>query len=149
MFNNYNPYMMQQQRFQPNDAVNQPLTNAQFNTQPFIQTPVNNQNVLLGKSVDNIEVVRAMDIPLDGSTSYFPLTDGSAIVTKKLQIDGTSKIIVYKPVEDTNKNQPNYVTFEDLNKIVPDIDITDIEDLKEDMKEIKKQLKDMKKNKGE
>ena len=47
-----------------------------------------------GKTVDSLEVVKAMDIPLDGSVSYFPLVDGSAIETKQLQQDGTSKTII-------------------------------------------------------
>jgi hypothetical protein len=52
----------------------------------------NRQPSLLGKVVDGIDVVRGLDIPLDGSTSYFPLADGSAIATKQLQQDGTSRI---------------------------------------------------------
>lgn len=84
--NNYNPYYNQPQRFQPTEPI-QPI-----NTQPYIPPQTNNtQQVLLGKSVDSIDVVKAMDIPLDGTISYFPLTDGSAIVTKRLQGDGTSK----------------------------------------------------------
>ena len=41
-----------------------------------------------------------MDIPLDGTISFFPLTDGSAIVTKQIQMDGTSKTIIYKPSDE-------------------------------------------------
>ena len=47
-----------------------------------------------------------------GSVNYFPLTDGSAIVTKQLQADGTSKIVIYKP---TTNETPKYVTSDDLN----------------------------------
>ena len=54
-----------------------------------------------------------MDIPLDGRVCYFPLTDGSAIVTKQVQSDGTSKTVVYKPVEENKKESPKYVTFDD------------------------------------
>ena len=72
-----------------------------------------------GKTIDNIEVVKAIDIPLDGSISYFPLADGSAIVSKQLQQDGTSKIIIYKPAEE---NKPiKYVTEGDLNTIRQEI----------------------------
>ena len=69
MYNNqyFNPYMNQQPRYQP---MEQPMNNYQ------IQPPS-----LLGKSVDSIDVVKAMDIPL-GNTGYFPLVDGSGIITK-------------------------------------------------------------------
>ena len=95
MYNNYgfNPYY--QQRFQPM-VQQQPVEQLSMNT------AVQNRSLLNGKSVDSLDVVKAMDIPLDGSISYFPLTDGSAIVTKQLQMDGTSKTVVYKPIEEKN-----------------------------------------------
>lgn len=99
---------------------------------------------LQGKSVDNIEVVKAMDIPLDGTVSYFPLTDGTAIVSKQLQQDGTSKTIIYKPVEETEQAKQTYVTTEELEKRLSKIDLGDIE---EELADIKKQLKAIKKNK--
>ena len=78
MYNNYgyNPYYPQQ-RFQNMEQANQPTIVPTY--QPQMQ--LTKTNCLLGKSVDNIDVVKAMDIPLDGSISYFPLTDGSAIVS--------------------------------------------------------------------
>ena len=74
---------------------------------------------LQGKTVDNIEVVKATDIPLDGSISYFPLVDGSSIVTKQLMQDGTSRMIVYKPAETEPKateNKEIYVTEKQLEE---------------------------------
>lgn len=139
--NNYNPYYTQPQRFQPVEPISQPI-----NTQPYIQPTINNNHIgLLGKSVESIDVVKAMDIPLDGSTSYFPLTDGSAIVTKKIQTDGTSKTIVYKPIEEESTSQPNYVTMEDVEKKIKELDSTsEIKSFKEELKSIKKQLKEIK-----
>lgn len=141
----YNP-----QRFQPVEQMNQ--INPQINqlgqqmNQQFMQNmnQFNNQMTLLGKSVDSIEVVKAMDIPLDGSISYFPLTDGSAIVTKKLQSDGTSKTIIYKPIEESNKEVPNYVTFEELENAIADIDLSDIKDLKDEFEQLQKEMKEIK-----
>lgn len=131
MYNNnygFNPYY-QPQRFQtvPQQPIEQPL---QTNM-------IQNRNMLNGKSVDSLDVVKAMDIPLDGSVSYFPLTDGSAIVTKQLQNDGTSKTTVYKPVEE--KKTPTYITQEDIS------------DLQEEFNILKQELKDLKDrmNKGE
>ena len=103
---------------------------------------LNRQNGLLGKSVDSIDVVKAIDIPLDGSTSYFPIADGSAIVTKQLQHDGTSKIIIYKPMQ--NKDTPKYVTIEDLEKKLENLDLEEVEDLNTEYENMKKEMKELK-----
>lgn len=141
-----NPYFAQQQRFQ--QMVNQPTQ-----PQPYIPTiqPINNPTSLLGKAVESVDVVKAMDIPFDGSISYFPLTDGSAIITKQLQTDGTSKMIVYKPVQENKKDVVQFATLEDIENAINDLDLSDIQDLRDDIKEIKKQLKEFKtkKNKDE
>ncbi len=143
MYNN--PYYNPNQRYQPMGMPSQPMT-----TQPSYITPITppiSQPNLLGKVVDSIDVVKAMDIPLDGSISYFPLTDGTAIVSKQLQTDGTSKTVIYKPIkEDTNDNN-KFVTFEDMQKELAKIDLSDLDDLKDELKEIKKQLKTIKKPK--
>lgn len=131
-----NPYYGQQ-------PINRPQPVEMSIPQQNIPTmQLNRQNGLLGKSVDNIEVVKAIDIPLDGSISYFPIADGSAIVTKQLQQDGTSRIIVYKPMQ--NKDTPKYVTVEELNKQLKDIDLDEVNDLKEELENIKKEMKELK-----
>lgn len=141
--NNYgfNPYY--QQRFQNVEQPQQPMMTTY--QQPIQLTKPTN---LLGKSVDNIDVVKAMDIPLDGSISYFPLTDGSAIVSKQLQNDGTSKMVVYKPTQEEKKDVIQFATLEDIQEAIDNLDLSDIQDLKEDIKEIKKQLKEFKTKKS-
>lgn len=95
----YNPYYQpQMNRYQPIDYQQYQPSYPQ-NPQTYPQASLG----LQGKLVDSIEVVRAIDIPLDGSTSFFPLADGTAIVTKQLQKDGTSRTIIYKPTV-TNEN---------------------------------------------
>lgn len=140
--NNYYP----QQRFQPQNMNNMQQPMVTQYVPPMPQTmPI--QSGLLGKIVDNIDVVRAMDIPLDGSTSYFPLSDQSAIVTKQLQSDGTSKLVVYKPTNNEKENVVQFATLEDIQDAINDLDLSDIQDiqdLKDDVKEIKKQLKEFK-----
>lgn len=142
MYNNntygFNPYM-NQQRFQ-----NQPL-----NQQPIQQTLPQMPQVcsLMGKQVDSIDVVKATDIPLDGSTCYFPLIDGSAIVTKKLQNDGTSKTIIYKPVDNQEETSIKYATIADVENAIENIDLSDLEDIKDDIKDLKQSIKDLKKKK--
>ena len=142
---NYNPYFSNQNMNQSNQYANQ-FYNPQFMQQPRIQ-PQDNFQIqpayrpaasLQGKSVDNIEVVKATDIPLDGSISYFPIVDGSAIVTKQLQPDGTSRIIIYKPVDDTDIEETvKFVTVEELNDKIKEFDVTN------ELKSIKRQLSDM------
>ena len=133
-FNNYNQYYNQPRYQQPIQQV-QPIQPIQ----PLSDTkPIG----LQGKLIDSIDVAKAMDINLDGSVSYFPLTDGSAIITKQLQTDGTSKTVIYKPSDDKVK-EIKYVTPEELDKAIKKIDLTDIKD---DIKSIKKQIKDLRDN---
>lgn len=136
-----NNYFNQQQRYQPIQMPTQPINTPSY-MQPIIQQT--SPGGLLGKAVESIDVVKAMDIPLDGSVSYFPLTDGSAIVSKQLQNDGTSKVVIYKPVDEEEKEKIQFATLEDLEEAINDIDLSDIQDLKDDIKEIKKQLKEFK-----
>ncbi len=121
-----------------------PYFNPYFNQQPQ-QTAVPNMNIrfnsLQGKSIDNLEVVKAMDIPLDGSISYFPLVDGSAIVTKQLQQDGTSKITIYKPIEAEEPVTTKYATIEDIEAQIKNIKIPDMKPLQDEIKTLKKQIR--------
>lgn len=137
MYNNYNPYLYQPQQRIP--------TEYQQPTQQYMQPMQMSKPIgLLGKSVDSIEVVKATDIPLDGSISYFPLTDGSAIVTKQLKADGTSKTVVYKPIEEDNKPQVTYITLDEFNERFNEINIDALEDLIDEFKDVKKDIKELK-----
>lgn len=129
MYNQYNPYF-NQPRFQPPQ-------NPQIPQGQIVEQPYQKPSLLQGKQVDSIDVVKATDVPFDGSISYFPLTDGSAIVTKQLQMDGTSKLVVFKPSVEQQKEPVQYLTIDDL------------EDIKEDVQDIRRELKELKKKKGE
>lgn len=140
MYNNYNynPY------YQPNRFLN--------NQQPQTVQPIPNtldmQNVqprvsLLGKMIDNLDMVNVTEIPMDGSVSFFPLSDGSAIATKQLQMDGKSKIVIYKPVELPKQDTPSYVTKTDLNELLGDFNINDLTDMKSELESLKKQIKEL------
>lgn len=115
--------------------------------QPMYQVPISQptSSGLQGKIVDSIETAKNQDIQLDGSISYFALTDGTAIVSKQLQADGTSKTTIYRPINDENIELPKYATLDDIKKEINNIDLSDIDDLKEEIRELKKQLKDLKK----
>lgn len=150
MFNNNNlyggfppPYMQQPQYMPQNPESSYKALNSQPNIQ-YTPQQINALNGLQGKMVDSVEVVKAMEFPLDGSISYFPLTDGSAILTKQLQNDGTSKITMYKVAEmDKNKvNKILYVTKEELDELLKQ-EPKDVKDLKEEVKALKRQIRDL------
>ena len=155
-YNPYNPYY--------NYGYNQQMQPQQMPKQNTQLYKPQNGIVLQGKVVDSLDVVKATDIPYDGSVSYFPLTDHSAIITKQLQQDGTSKMIIYKPIsEDEEVKQARYITendFNDLKEQLKDMDnkyITesdfkeqlktmnskDLKDMKEDIKTLKRKLEDI------
>ena len=120
-----NNYFNQGQRFQPMTMMGQQMV-----PQSYV-SPVQQATSLLGlsgKVVDSMDVVKAMDIPLDGSVSYFPLSDGSSIITKKLQSDGTSKTSIYKLVEEENVGEGKFVTLDAFNS------------LKEELNELREKL---------
>ena len=110
-----------------NNGFNQPMYMNNYQNNNTLRQPITPSiGGLMGKVVDSADIVKVTDIPLDGSTSYFPLVDGSAILTKKLQVDGTSKIVVYKPVVEEPKETPKYVTYAELDDIKKHI--KDLED---------------------
>lgn len=111
------------------------------NYMPYYPQPQKPQGIQ-GKSVDNIDVVKATDIPLDGSISYFPLADGTAIVTKQLQADGTSKIIIYKPSEGLEEATPQkYITVDEFNESIKKIENNGVKD---ELKNLRRQINDIK-----
>lgn len=120
-----------------------PYFNPYFNTQPqpAQPAPMRYNTGLQGKSIDNLEVVKAMDIPLDGSISYFPLVDGTAIVTKQLQQDGTSKITIFKPIEAEESTSVKYATIEDIENRINNIKMPDMKPLQDEIKTLKKQIR--------
>lgn len=146
----YNPYYTPQFIPQMQRPTSLDQSYSQFSQQPIQNYPQNPQSypqqtiTLQGKSVDSVDVVKAMDIPLDGSISYFPLTDGTAIVTKQLQSDGTSKTVVYKPVLDSEikKNTPKYITEEELQEMLKE-EPKDVKELKDEIKNLKRQIRDL------
>ena len=139
----YNPYMQQAPRNQNVDQFNPYSQNFQPSyQQTYPQNPQTYPQASLGlqgKLVDSIEVVRAIDIPLDGSTSFFQLADGSVIVTKQLQKDGTSRTVIYKPVEQEAEKKVDYITSAEFEKRIAE----NTENFAEELKNVKRQLRDI------
>lgn len=154
-YNLYNPYSSyfnygQQPQQMPKQNLQQP-----YKPQPTVG--------LQGKVVDSLDVVKATDIPYDGSVSYFPLTDNSAIITKQLQQDGTSRVVIYKPMSVDEKDDPkyitksdfdefkeqikgmntNYITEDNLKEQIKNINSKDIKEMKDDIKLLKRKLEDI------
>ena len=103
MNNNYqmpmqNPYMdrmAQLQQYQQN--LQQPMSQASM-------PGANQQMNVIGKIVDSIDVVKATDVPMDGSMYYFPKADGTEIFGKQWLSNGQTRILTFKPVLEDNPN---------------------------------------------
>lgn len=134
MYNTYNPYLNRYYGQQQPQSMEMPIPQ-----QAMPQMAINRLN---GKQVDSIEVVKATDISLDGSVNYFPLIDGSAIITKQLMKDGTSKLTIYEP--KVEKESIKYATIDDIDKKIEKLDFSEIDDLKEEINDLKKELKELK-----
>lgn len=136
-YNPYGRYIPQQPMIQQPVEMQTPTNNyQQIQTRPSLN----------GKIVESEDVVKAIEIPLDGSVSYFPLVDGNTIITKQLQNDGTTKITVFKPVTNV-KEEIKYITEEDMKKALDNIDLSELDDIKDDIKELRQDIKDLKKSK--
>lgn len=134
-----------------NNRMQQPEQNYQQFSQPAQPSYPQNPQIypqaslgLQGKLIENAEMVKVIEIPMDGSTSFFPLADGSAILTKQLQVDGTSKVVIYKPTAEPEKavETPQYVTEDKVLELIKK-EPENVKELKEEIKNLKRQLRDM------
>lgn len=144
-YNPYNPYYYnpnlnylapQMNRLNQMEQQYPQYANNIGNMQMMNTSGMNAGNMILqGKAVDSIDVVKAMDVPLDGSITYFPKADGTAIYTKQLQKDGTSKINIYEIKSENSDVAVNAVASESVSK-------EDIEKIYADISEVKKSLEE-------
>lgn len=133
MYNTNQMYGMNQYSGVGYNGYQQPISGVGYNN---FQQPIQNKPLgLQGKIIDDLEVVKATDILLDGSINYFPLADGSAIATKQLQPNGTSKIIIYRPVEEPKKEPAKEVKYITENDFV-----NNISNIKEKINEIENKI---------
>lgn len=130
-----NPYYPQQQMQQPRQV--EPVQAYVQPQQTIYNKPV---STLQGKLAESIDVIKATEVSFDGSISYFPLTDGSAIITKQLQPDGTTKMVMYKPIEQEQPEITNYITSEQLDEAIKNIDI---KDYSKELKELNKKIDEL------
>ena len=139
MYNQYNPYI---NRFYGQQQANMPQPMEMPQQAQNVSQMGLNRAFLNGKQVESIDIVKNLEIPLDGSISYFPLVNGTAIATKQLMQDGTSKITIYEP--KVEKESIKYATIDDIDKKIEKLDFSEIDDLKEEINDLKKELKELK-----
>lgn len=119
----YDMQMPQQMQFQPRSMMQQPQMQA--------------QQFLAVKIVDSSDVVKTMDIPMDGNTYYFPKGDGSEIYTKRWLQNGTTEQVIYKKIDAVEEEKIDPL-FEKLNGI--EEQINKIEELLGKQKSTKKEV---------
>jgi hypothetical protein len=108
--NYYNPMMNAQQRLMQLEQQY-----PQFSQQNNYQNVPQQQIGIQGKIVSDFETVKSTETPLDGSVSYFPLSNGEYIYTKFLNMNtGLSDYAVYKKVTNEEQKQGN-TKEEDFN----------------------------------
>lgn len=108
-----NYYAQYQQQINP---YVQRMENLQQFQQVLQQPPTFQNNFpVINKVVENIDMVKVADIPMDGNMYYFPKADGTEIYTKQFGVDGRTRILTFKPVLDDNPN--NLPTEEEKLKI--------------------------------
>lgn len=111
-----NPYMNNAyNNYQPSSVVSQPIVPPA--TLPPSQ-PINQTPMLYGKVVDGIDVVKAMDVPIN-QAAICPKADLSCVYIKSWNVDGTTRVSEYKLItEETAK------PVTDLNTILGDIKLS-------------------------
>lgn len=100
--NYYNPMMNAQQRLAQLEQQY-----PQYNPQnQFSPQPQATMQGIQGKIVGDFETVKATEIPLDGSISYFPTTNGEYVFSKFLNMNtGSSDYAVYKRVAEEQQTE--------------------------------------------
>lgn len=94
--------------FNPYNPMQQFVPQQQFQQQIPYQQMQQQQVGLQGKIVESSDVVKGIDIPMDGTVYYFPKADGSEVYSKRWLSNGTTEQIVYKrEVVESDGDKPN------------------------------------------
>lgn len=93
----------------PGQGMYNPYFGNYMNQLPQIPSQVQQNNNTVGKVVDSLEMVRGIDIPMDGNPYYFPKADGSIVYSKKWLPNCTTQITAYMPqnIDELNNVTPN------------------------------------------
>lgn len=126
MNNNYqmpmqNPYMERMAQLQQyQQSLQQPMQNIVSNQIPG----ANQQYAPMGKIIENVDVLKTTEVPMDGNIYYFPKADGSEIYSKQWLANGTTRILTFKPVFEDNTN--NLLSDTEKLKIGLSDEVTDV-----------------------
>ena len=113
---NYNPYQQQPMNYNP-VFTNYPQI-AQNIPQRIQQEPQ-----IMGKIVQNAEMITANDVPLNGSVAFFPKQDLSEIYAKSWTADGVIRTMTFKPIQ--NEEVSNLSTESTESQIGEILNVTD------------------------
>lgn len=77
----------------------QPYPQQPFQPYPYGQQPqqVQPRQAMAGRVIGTAQDVTPNDVPMDGSTAWFPLADGSGVIAKAWRPDGTIGTARYVP----------------------------------------------------
>ena len=109
-----NPYMQRMENLQQFQQA----------IQPQAQMQGANNFTPLGKIVDSVDIVKATDIPMDGSMYYFPKADGSMVFGKQWLANGQTRILTFKASLDEDGN--NLSSEAEKFKIEPSDELLEI-----------------------
>lgn len=106
----YPNYPMQYPTIQPGGINFNPYGNQGFQAAAPLQMPTQQRF----KIVNRLEDITPNDVPMDGTTGIFPLSDNSAIYVKSWNTDGTIKTIKYVPevIESEPEEKPQMTLAE-------------------------------------
>lgn len=135
---NYNPYQQQQQPMNYNPVFANYPQIAQNIPQRIQPEPQG----IMGKIVQNAEMITANDVPLNGSVAFFPKQDLSEIYAKSWTADGVIRTMTFKPVQ--NEGVSNLPTESTESQIGAILNVTD--GLEKTLNEIVSKIDNLEKN---
>lgn len=145
--------MQQYQSYYPQMQMQQPIM---FNQMPQFnpyadriaqlqaqqqQMQASQSMTTLGKVVESMDVLKTLEVPMDGNPYYFPKADGTEIYAKQWLPNGTTRILTFKPIlddrVDENTIETEKLNLEDFRGVVSDI-MSEIQDIKSKIDKISK-----------
>lgn len=129
--------MQQLQTFYPQMQMQQPMMfNQMQQYNPYAdrlaqlqaqqqQLQASQNMATLGKVVESVDVLKTLEVPMDGQQYYFPKADGTEVYTKQWLPNGTTRILTFKPSlddkVDENTLEEEKLNVEQFNKVVEGI----------------------------
>ena len=100
---------MQPMMFNNNMPQFNPYTERMAQLQAQQQQIQATQNMTtLGKVVESVDVLKTLEVPMDGQAYYFPKADGTEVYTKQWLPNGTTRILTFKPTLDDKANENTF-----------------------------------------